>query len=397
MNRLLIAAILISLNGFTLHAQELVCRQAVSQVSVDSLYKWVRELSGRDSVIVSGEKVRIASRYATHPDNDVAASYLKEKCLGYGFTAEDIPYSATGRNIVMFKPGTVAPKTAYILCAHYDCVGNGTAAFEGADDNASGTAAVLEAARLLKDQSFPYTLVLAFWDEEEQGLIGSKAFAPDGPLGYWDVKGVINLDMIGYENTNDSLALIHTKPVNQSVLLAQKLVDLNTKLEINLQLQVKNPGETATDQQSFWLTGATAVGLTEDYDNDFNPNWHLFSDKLEALDSVYFTKVSQLAIGAICEIVSTGSVVGLPSVNQQLNGVELFPNPATQQVQIVLPENILNAEYTIRDLFGANLMSQSFNTQQTTIDLPLKEGIYFVEIRTNGESRTLKLALLNGQ
>ncbi len=379
-------------------AQELLCVDAVNNVSSDSLIRFVTELTGRDSASLNGQKVLIQSRYAFHPGNDIAASYLREKCLGYGFQVEDIPYSSTGRNIVMYKSGTTTEKTAYILCAHYDCVGSSNSAFEGADDNASGVAALLEAARVFKDMSFPYTLILAFWDEEEQGLIGSAAFAPDGPLGFWDVKGVINLDMIGYEGNGDSLAQVHTKPVNQSVLLAQKVVELNRKFGINLNLQVKNPGETATDQQSFWLAGATAVGLTEDYDNDFNPNWHRVGDKVETLDTTYFTRMAQLAIGSICEIAATGSVVGVADIEQQLSTVSLFPNPANNTVKILIPENIQDIECTLIDMIGNKIFSKILTYKDQTLNLEeLVSGLYFIRLNHSGIEHTLKLVLLGGQ
>jgi hypothetical protein len=378
--------------ALNVNAQQAICVDAVSKVSADSLIRFVTELTGRDSAALNGQKVLITSRYAFHPGNDVAAAYLKEKCLGYGFTAEDIPYSSTGRNIVMYKPGTVSAKSAYILCAHYDCVGTVNENFEGADDNASGVAALLEAARLFKDEQLPYTLVLAFWDEEEIGLVGSKAFAPDGPLGYWDVKGVINLDMIAYENNGDSLAQVHTTPVNLSVSLAQKVVELNRKFGINLNLQVKNPGETATDHQAFWLTGATAVGITEDYDNDFNPNWHKLGDKIETLDTAYFTKVSQLAIGAICEIAATGTVVGLEPNDALLQTIQAYPNPATQSLTIRLPNTIDVAECRLFDMYGAVVQTEVLTPTNATLNLQsLPPGVYVVEVRAAGAKHSFKL------
>lgn len=231
----------------TLLAQQAICTQAVNAVSQDSLTENVLKLTGRKRISLNGVDTIIASRQANHWGNNIAADYIKHVCTQYGFVSEDLPYSNTGRNIVMYKSGTVKTKTAYILCAHYDCVGSVTLPFQGADDNASGVAALLEAARVLQNDSFPYTLVLAFWDEEEIGLIGSKAFAPDGPLGFWDVKGVINLDMIGYDGNNDSLGLVHVKPIGNSILLGEKLISLNQKMKIGLQTRVKNPGETATD------------------------------------------------------------------------------------------------------------------------------------------------------
>jgi hypothetical protein len=205
--------------------------------------------------------------------------------------------------------------------------------FEGADDNASGVAALLETARVMQHETFPYTVILAFWDEEETGLTGSLAFAPDGPAGYWDVKASVNLDMIGYDGNGDSLAMIHSFSSGYSDVLASKLVEVNRLYQTGLNIRIKNPGDNATDHYSFWLKGGTAVGLTEDYDNDFSPHWHQMSDSLGNMSISYFTRMSRLACAAICEITETGNYVSLDELEVPVF-FTVFPNPVTGVVQL---------------------------------------------------------------
>lgn len=360
-------------------AQESECAAVLLQVKQDSLVHFVKVLSGREATIINGQSEVIESRFATHPGNDLAAGYIKQTVTQYGFNVQDIPFSSSGRNIVAYKNGTNSNTQAYILCAHYDCVGNATMRFQGADDNASGVAALLEAARVLQSINFPYTIILAFWDEEENGLLGSKAFAPDGPLGFWDVKAAINLDMIGYDGNHDSLAMIHTFPVGSSVSLAAKMVEMNSRYQTGLQTRIKNPGEKATDQQSFWIVGATAIGLTEDYDHDFNPNWHLWSDSIENMNLPYFTQMSKLAIAAICEISKTGKLTGI-SEQESLRFV-MYPNPVTDVLFIQLNSPMNNVTLRIYDITGHCVQMASYDGTKLQLQTEeLTSGYYILEV-----------------
>ena len=95
------------------------------------------------------------------------------------------------------------PDEIVIIGAHYDHIGydpmlSGDQIYNGADDNASGVAAVLQIARafLATGQQPERTVVFAFWDGEEKGLLGSRAFAQSFP-DMAKVKAYLNFDMIG--------------------------------------------------------------------------------------------------------------------------------------------------------------------------------------------------------
>ena len=89
----------------------------------------------------------------------------------YGYTTQRHEYE-TGVNVIGVKQGLDPQAPQVILSAHYDHIDG----CQGADDNASGVAALFEAARILGDADFSNTLVVACWDEEERGLIGSTAY-----------------------------------------------------------------------------------------------------------------------------------------------------------------------------------------------------------------------------
>ena len=146
--------------------------ELINQTNLDSLVSFVRILSGEDSVMIGGTKVVIHHRIS-NVNNDLAADYIKQKLEVYGLdTYDQVYYSSYGRNIYAIQPGILYPDEQYIICAHYDAVD-----FYCADDDASGVAAVLEAARILSNYQLDYTLIYALWDEEEIGLYGSAYYA----------------------------------------------------------------------------------------------------------------------------------------------------------------------------------------------------------------------------
>lgn len=120
---------------------------------------------------------------------DLCASRLES----YGFTVERHTY-ATGVNVVGVLPGMSDPGRRVVLGAHYDHIPDCT----GADDNATGTAGALEAARVLAMRRYPRTLVVIFWDEEERGLIGSSAHAARATSAGETIDAVFDFEMIGY-------------------------------------------------------------------------------------------------------------------------------------------------------------------------------------------------------
>lgn len=101
------------------------------------------------------------------------------------------------------------PNEIVIIGAHYDHIGydpmlEGDQIYNGADDNASGVQAVLQVARafLATGEQPERTVIFAFWDGEEKGLLGSRYFAMNYP-DIKKVKGYLNYDMIGRNNRED--------------------------------------------------------------------------------------------------------------------------------------------------------------------------------------------------
>ena len=120
---------------------------------------------------------------------DLCADRLAE----LGYTVQLFEY-ATGVDVLGRKDGASLPDEIVMVGAHYDHLPD----CNGADDNATGVAATLEIARVLAMAPLQRTVVIACWDEEEDGLVGSRAFAASAAADSLDIATYINFDMIGY-------------------------------------------------------------------------------------------------------------------------------------------------------------------------------------------------------
>jgi len=111
----------------------------------------------------------------------------------------------TYKNVVARLPGKKEPKEVMIFCAHYDSHPAGLIAggrAPGADDNATGVAVLLEGARILAGNPIKNSVELVFFSNEEQDHKGSKAYVKDLAAKGRIIKGVINIDAIGYTQSS---------------------------------------------------------------------------------------------------------------------------------------------------------------------------------------------------
>ncbi len=291
----LLLFLFLSLNIF---AQVPVVQEILSTANQDSILYFIRELSGNVSTIINGTPQTIISRNKLQPGNALAETYIKQKLQSYGLTTTIQSFSTTGKNVLAVQPGTEFPNQKYIICAHYDDMPSGTTA-PGADDNASGTAAVIEAARIFSQHSFAYTIVYALWDEEEQGLIGSDYYAAQAYAAGDSIRGVINLDMISYESNNDGVMNLHSRPTaGNSDEIRDMAIECNSIYGINLNIVVWSPGETYSDHASFWSRNYGAILLIED-DNDFHPYYHTVNDLIQYCNQAYMYKMAKLAYASL--------------------------------------------------------------------------------------------------
>jgi acetylornithine deacetylase/succinyl-diaminopimelate desuccinylase-like protein len=124
-------------------------------------------------------------------------------------TGRRVPTPTKVTDVLAIQRGSVDPKRVVIISGHIDSrvtdVMNATAEAPGANDDGSGTAAVIEAARVLSQHKFPYTIVYAVLSGEEQGLLGGKILADYAKAQGWEVIANLNNDIIGNSCGSDGV------------------------------------------------------------------------------------------------------------------------------------------------------------------------------------------------
>jgi Peptidase family M28/Secretion system C-terminal sorting domain len=311
----------------------------ISGVSLQSISMYNRELSGDTSTIIGGLPYTIISRHRLYPGNAKAAQYIYEKFLGYGLQAEIHRYTETGANVIGKKTGTSFPNQQYIICGHFDdCVGYTPVpdTIPGADDNASGVCAVIEAARILSQYSLKYTILFIALDEEEGtngGYWGAKAYADTARLRGDSILGVINLDMIAWDSNNDNVFQVTTD--TNSIFLADVVLS-SASVYAPVLVPLKHLGFYGSDQAAFWYENYKAVAMHE-YLSDFNAYYHSANDRYIYLNLPYLTNIVKSAIASLV-VLENDFIINFIHDPIQTNG-----DTASRVASVVIKSNHLIA------------------------------------------------------
>ncbi|MDA3944218.1 MAG: M28 family peptidase [Bacteroidetes bacterium] len=208
-----------------------------------------------------------------------AQNWIKQEleALGLSVVLQDfsMPSGSASDNVIATLTGTKYPEE-YVICGgHYDSYSNGGAA-PGADDNASGTAGVMEIARILSQYTFDRTIIFCAFSGEEYGLYGSAAYAQAAAQLGMDIHGYFNLDMIGYLQNG---SYIHTDLIYPPS--AQELADFYTEVagvylpDFSIEPGMLSGGDS--DHTSFNNNGYMGIFPFEDSDN-YSPYIHSSND-----------------------------------------------------------------------------------------------------------------------
>jgi Zn-dependent M28 family amino/carboxypeptidase len=230
--------------------------------------------------------------------------------------------SRTWHNIIVEIPGTELPKEVLIVSAHFDAVPGSP----GADDDGSGVAVLLEAARVLKDRPMKRTVRLIFFNLEELPLLGSKSYVQRLKArleaGEETIVGMVSLEMLGYfsdapnsqrspipriegffepPTVGDFLGVLTSK--NHSAFArrwAEGMVNAAPALKVNVadMFPIVPPDFLRSDHGPFLLSGMPALMLT-DTSNFRNPNYHQPTDTIPTLDPERLTLAAKGVVGGI--------------------------------------------------------------------------------------------------
>ncbi|MCX8104020.1 MAG: M20/M25/M40 family metallo-hydrolase [Candidatus Bipolaricaulota bacterium] len=245
---------------------------------------------------------------------DRAVEYTRQYFEKLGLSTKLDPYSLACRtgvshNVEAILPGTDPGSSEIILItAHLDSVAQGVRSSRvapGADDNASGSAGVLEAARVLSQYKFKRSIYFVLFTGEEQGLVGSRFYAARLKREGANILGVFNMDMIGYDSDDKAVFEIQA-PDEDSYQLAQLLMTTTHHYGLALEPEVPDQAPPWSDHASFARQGYPAVLLIEDTElgetQDFNPYYHTTADTLEAINLSYAKRIVQALVGTVAQL-----------------------------------------------------------------------------------------------
>ncbi len=262
--------------------------QLVDQVSSPKLADTITSLEG------------FQTRYASLPSCESAGTWLLDSFAGLGLFAERDLFtfsSYTSHNIVATLAGKTWPDQEIIVSAHYDSYSNDAARLApGADDDGSGTAVVLELARVMSRYSFDYTIKFIAFSAEEWGLLGSKHYAQSARAAGERIVAVVNFDMVGYNTrTPAGLDLLVDE---RSQWLADALIAATSTYAPMPMAKVMSTSANRTDHASFRDQGYSALNGIEDV-NVMNPNYHRTSDTLSTLNMDFETSVARASLASV--------------------------------------------------------------------------------------------------
>ena len=232
-----------------------------------------------DTIMASIQHMQdYGTRKYNTPEAVEAQSWIQSKFESYGLATELTYAGVTGsENVIAYQPGMVYNNKYVVVGGHYDSTSYGGDA-PGADDNASGTAGVMEIARILSQYQFNYTIIYCAWSAEEIGLYGSGEWASTAASEGMDIIGYLNLDMIGYLQPGGEF---HTDMMAPSS--AQPLVDIYEAVAAEYMPDFTVYDGTMiggdSDHTSFNNNGYMGIFPFED-SNDYSPYIHSEADTI---------------------------------------------------------------------------------------------------------------------
>ncbi|MBN2174259.1 MAG: M20/M25/M40 family metallo-hydrolase [Bacteroidales bacterium] len=362
----------------------------LAEVNADSVESYIQSLQD------------MQTRFMISPNRLAVAQWIREKFISFGMEPEyvqidsvicttninlwNLHYDTTTwqYNVITTIPGIENTNTYYVMGAHYDDVvapsGNPMEFAPGADDNASGVAALLEAARVIADINYhPKTSIelVAFGAEElmNYGNSGSEGYVAHAIANEKDIHLMLNNDMIA--NNNGPLWRIDVSNYygcEWYTNMAQYIALTYTEIEPLLD----NPSASATgDCKYFYEADIPCVYFME---HDFNPYYHSVNDLIDHCEVDYCAEAIKISLGVL--VAADDPIVGWDE--DELNeDISVYPNPSPGSVNIVMDASI-NGEnpvhFVISGYDGKEIKSGTLDcNEKRALDLGhIPDGLYFI-------------------
>ena len=260
-------------------------------------------MRGRKSGTPENAKARafIAARFDRLGLGTVGAGRVQP----FSFTRRDSS-RVDGANVVGVVRGTAFPDSFIVVSAHYDHVGvgkpvDGDSIYNGADDNASGTAALLAIAEWFQAHPARHSIVFAAFDAEEMGLQGAKAFVAAPPVPKASIVLDVNMDMVSLNEKGELYAAGAARYPQLRPTLEKVAARAPVKLILGHDAPLPTEHDDWTnqsDQGAFHAAGIPFVYFgVEDH-----PHYHRPSDELRNVTQSFYVRAAATVLDAIREL-----------------------------------------------------------------------------------------------
>jgi hypothetical protein len=278
---------------------------AVADISKDRIYAHANELFS------------YGSKYITQPGNARAIEYIAAQLRSWGYEPELQFFEPTPRggsgpvrtaNIIARLPGTMDPDAVYVVSSHFDSVVSGP----GADDDSSGSTALLESARVMAGRPQKRTIEFAFFTGEEAGLLGSREYVRRAVADGKRIVGALNNDMIGF--ANDQRLDNTIRYSNDGIRDIQHAAAMGFTQLITYDAKYYK----STDAQAYYDAYGDIVGGIGSYPILGNPHYHQSHDVLETINQQLVAEVAKTNVATLMLLAASPS--RLAGVSATRNG-----------------------------------------------------------------------------
>ena len=310
----------VELNGMNLFKNErFVLPQTDFQVS-DSTIAQIVSAVNPDSVRYIIQSLQdFETRFLFASTRDSVAGWIKAQFLRWGYTdvvIDSFQYDGTWqKNVIATLPG-LYPDKINIVGGHHDSYSlsfdSAMVFAPGADDNASGTSAVLEIARVLKETNYQPESTIRFitFGAEEYGLWGSKDYALKAYNSGMDINIMINHDMISHTYSPVANSSVDINYYSGFEYL-RELAMYCTQTYSLITPDIGSPNSSGSDSHSFWQLGFPSVYFEE---SNFSPYYHSPADTIGNYNMDYCAEV----IKSSCATLLSHIVIPSPVRNYHL-------------------------------------------------------------------------------
>jgi hypothetical protein len=377
----------------------------VSRVNVDSVRSVIQHLQDYQTRFMLNEnRYEIADwlydKFTSLGFNDVERdTFMCTTSFGGGSTTLQT-------NIVATLQGSSRPDEVYIIGGHYDSFAYGSPMTNapGADDNASGTSAALEFARVIMESGYQPEATIKFiaFGAEELMLFGDggcwhyaqRAFDEE-----MNIKLMINCDMISYNTLLLSQAKVSLNYYSGYTNLVN--IAKNAISQFSMITGVTGSLNQYSDSYPFYAKGFPAIYFEED---QFSPYYHTTDDIITNYDMNYCSEVIKSAGAMLLKYMDMNSATGIHNEEIILKDFGLsqnYPNPFNSNT-IISWQSPVGSWQTIRvyDVLGnevANLVDEFRSAGSYTINFDaskLSSGVYYYHLKSGDFVSTKKMILL---